>query len=82
MKYIQMIREYFQSAEDVQNMTCGKCNSKILYDKKDIKIHYHTGYECHTVKCPYCKRINIIGYVEQYGFDVNNDIRFYQYKKD
>ena len=69
-----------KNAEDSHKMVCSKCNKVVNYNAKYVKIHYHIGYDCRTVQCTYCKRINIIGYEEQYGFDVNNDKRFYQYK--
>ena len=76
-----MVSMNHKNAEDSRKTVCTKCNKIVKYDVKDIKIHYHTGYDCKTVQCPYCKRVNIIGYDEQYGFNVNKDKRFYQYKR-
>ena len=39
------------------------------------------GYSTKLVKCPECGQINIIGYVEDDGFDVNYDLRFYEYRR-
>lgn len=66
--------------EYVSIVPCRKCKEAFTYTNKDIKIHYHVGYETKTVQCSCCKSFNIIGHRTQYGFDVNNDTRFYKYK--
>ena len=81
MRYSQMIQKRYKSAEDTQKIVCSKCHKIISYGPANVSTHYHLGYDSKTVQCPYCKRFNIIGYTEQYGFDVNKDVRFYTYKK-
>lgn len=70
--------DQLEVAEETQNI-CKRC--KKIINSNDIKTHYHTGYECKTITCEHCKQINIVGYREQYGFDVNKDKRFYTYRR-
>lgn len=37
------------------------------------------GYSTKLTKCPHCGKIIILGYIEDYGLDVNIDERFYRY---
>ena len=65
-------------AEDSsKSMICKKYNRRFTYKPEQVQIHYHIGYDTKTIICPYCERVHILGYREQYGFDVNNDKRFY-----
>ncbi len=38
------------------------------------------GYSTRLTKCPYCGKIIILGYIEDYGLDVNSDSRVYEYR--
>jgi len=55
---------------------------KCRYCKTELEIKWKedcTGYSLKYGECPRCGRIEIIEYIEDFGFDVNNDERFYCY---
>lgn len=65
-------------AEDGTKKTiCRRCKKIITYMDEQVQVHYHIGYDSLTIVCPHCKRVHILGYREQFGFDVNNDKRYY-----
>lgn len=67
-------------AEDRTDKTvCRRCKKIITYTTDNVQTYYHIGYDTQTIVCPYCKRVHILGYREQFGFDVNNDKRYYLY---
>lgn len=73
-----MVLEQQKIAEDVRTFRCRKCKKEVLYTSEQVRTYYHLGYDTKTITCPYCERVTkILDYREQYGFDVNNDERFY-----
>ena len=71
-----------QTLVDGSRITCCKCDG-IIRITPEITMWDESGYGYSTklVKCPECGQINIIGYVEDDGFDVNYDLRFYEYRR-
>lgn len=59
---------------------CKKCKKKYHYNLEDIEYDF-TGYGYITklIRCPYCKKVKIVEYIEDKSLDVNNDKRFYIY---
>lgn len=61
---------------------CGKCDKSHDYGPKDIRWDFNGfGYDTKYVVCPECGRINIIRYYEDKNLDVNNDERYYEYRR-
>lgn len=48
---------------------------KIKYDENGY------GYSTEIAICPECGHIEVVKFIEDYCLDVNNDLRFYEYKK-
>lgn len=48
---------------------------KIKYDENGY------GYSTEIAVCPECGHIEVVKFIEDYCLDVNNDLRFYEYKK-
>jgi hypothetical protein len=62
--------------------TCAKCKETFSFIPEDVFWDEHgSGYSTRLVRCSKCGCINVIGHVEDYGTDVNNDMRFYEYSK-
>ena len=59
-------------------MLCKKCKKKELNLKWDENGF---GYSTILGECPNCGHIEVVEYVEDRCLDVNNDPRFYEYKK-
>lgn len=67
---------------DLNNANCVKCKEDFVFDPEDIFFDERgTGYSTKLVKCPYCGSINIIKYYVDKSLDVNNDARYYNYKR-
>lgn len=65
--------------ESKQNIQCKKCNSSFKYEPDDI-FWDEKGYAYSTklVRCSECGCVNVLGYVEDYGFSkLNTDRRLY-----
>jgi RNase P subunit RPR2 len=76
--------DYKQCEENsVQNYCiCKSCNSYFVFNPDDAKWDEQGyGYSTKLVKCKECGRINVIKYIEDNGLNVNNDMRFYNYKR-
>lgn len=59
--------------------TCIKCKEDFIwFPEEAFWDERGYGYSTKLTKCPYCNCINIIKTIEDYGFNVNNDIRFYK----
>lgn len=64
------------------NKKCKKCESDFSYTSDDVFWDEKgTWYSTKLVKCTECGCINVVKYYDDYGFDVNNDSRFYDYKR-
>ena len=62
--------------------TCSTCDDSFYYTEDDIWFDEHGfGFSTKLVKCPHCGTIKIIKYYEDENLDINNDERFYNYKK-
>lgn len=61
---------------------CKKCKTIFSFTSEDTWWDDHgSGYSTQLVKCNECGCINVVRYVEDYGADVNRDLRFYEYSK-
>lgn len=59
---------------------CPKCDKAHDFSPEDIVWDFDGyGYDTKYVICPECGQANIIRYIEDKNFDVNNDERFYTY---
>lgn len=54
---------------------CPFCGKEIL----ENKIENGYGYIAIVLKCPKCKKIEVLYYEEDGSLDVNNDRQFYEY---
>lgn len=61
---------------------CPTCNESFYYSEEETWFDDKScGYSVKLVKCPHCGGISRIKYYEDSNLDVNNDKRFYEYKK-
>ena len=60
---------------------CQCCDVDFTYKQDDTKWYEFAGYSAKTVICPYCKRTIVVKYLEDISLDVNNDPRYYSYKR-
>lgn len=61
---------------------CPTCNESFYYSEEDVWFDNKScGYSVKLVKCPRCGGISRIKYYEDINLDVNNDERFYNYKR-
>ena len=57
---------------------CGKCDVPTDYTPEDYIWDFNGyGYDTKYVVCPECGRINIVKYIIDGNFDINNDARYY-----
>lgn len=57
---------------------CKSCESEFIYQPEDMWFDDSgLGYSTRLTRCPFCNKIVVLGYIEDYGLDVNNDTRFY-----
>ncbi len=63
---------------------CKKCNESFVYESDDIFWDEKgMGYSAKLTKCKHCGCINVIKYIEDYGFGImNTDYRLYDYSRD
>lgn len=57
--------------------SCGEFNIQpedVWFDEQG------SGYGTKLTRCAHCGKIVILGFIEDYGLDVNNDKRYYEYK--
>lgn len=62
------------------NGRCQSCDSNFIF-KPDEDMWFDEqgyGYSTRLTRCPYCGKIVILGYIHDYGFNVNSDERFYK----
>ena len=59
---------------------CRKCGCN--YKANPIWDFTGYGYDTKCAVCPECGQIRILKYKIDENFDVNNDPRFYEYRKD
>lgn len=65
-----------------QYKECKKCKSIFSYMPEDTWWDEKgSGYSTKLVSCLHCGCINVIKHNEDYGTDVNRDLRFYEYKR-
>ena len=61
---------------------CKKCKSNFSFTSDDVFWDDHgTGYSTKLVRCTNCECINVLKHYLDYGMDVNNDKRFFDYKR-
>ena len=60
------------------NCMCISCGDDFIYNVNDV-IYNESGfgYSTKLVYCPYCKKLNILEYIEDVSMDLNNDFRYY-----
>lgn len=59
---------------------CKKCKKIFSYSPEDTWFDEHgSGYSTKLCRCSECGCINVIKHVEDFGNDVNRDLRFYEY---
>ena len=63
------------------NKKCKKCESDFSYTFDDVWWDYKGYTNTKLVKCPECGCIQAVKYEDSFGLDVNNDRRFYEYKR-
>lgn len=58
---------------------CKKCHESFVYESDDIRWDENGfGYSTKLIRCKHCNCINVIKYVEDYGFSkMNTDRRLY-----
>lgn len=57
---------------------CKSCKSPFEYQPEDMWVDERgLGYSTRLVRCKHCGKIVVLGYIEDYGLDVNADKRFY-----
>ena len=57
---------------------CKSCDSTFKYQPEDMWFDNRGfGYSTRLTRCPFCNKIVVLEYMEDYGLDVNNDKRFY-----
>ena len=62
-----------------KNGYCKSCDSTFEYQPEDMWFDEQgLGYSTRLTRCPHCNKIIVLGYIEDYGLDVNNDKRFYK----
>lgn len=66
--------------EDIKeySKTCMKCSDGFSYTEEDAKWHECSTYSVKVVKCPHCKAVNVLRYIEDSGLHVNTDERYYK----
>lgn len=58
---------------------CKSCASTFEYQPEDMWFDEQgLGYSTKLVRCSCCNKIVVLGYIEDYGLDVNKDERFYK----
>ena len=66
-----------------QKIQCIQCGSVDEYPDENFWWDDHGyGYSTKLVRCKHCNKINIVRYQEDFGLDVNNDMRWYEQKRN
>ena len=60
------------------SMLCNSCKKFIVQPENIWFYEQGYGYSTRLTNCPHCGKLIILGYIEDYGLDVNADERFYQ----
>lgn len=61
---------------------CPTCDDGFYYTEDDVWFDEQScGFSVKLVKCPRCGGISRIKYYEDKNLDVNNDERFYDYRR-
>lgn len=64
------------------NLDCKKCETNFIYYPQDVFFDDKGyGYSTKLVKCPECGCINIIRYMEDRSMKLNDDSRYYDYRR-
>lgn len=64
------------------NMTsCRQCKQIFSYEESETIWFEWKLYSEKTIACPHCKHVNTLKYEDQSGLDVNQDTRFYDYRR-
>lgn len=65
------------------NLDCKKCKSNFIYHQQEVFFDDKGfGYSTKLVKCPECGCINVIQYIEDRAIKLNNDSRYYDYRRE
>lgn len=66
----------------LKTIECSSCHEEYMYDSTEVFYDDHGyGYSTKLVKCKYCGKINIIRYFDDRAMKLNNDSRFYNYRR-
>lgn len=67
-----------------EELKCGSCHKTFLYNKEtDVQFDDHGyGYSTKLVKCKCCGKFNIVRYYQDRAMKLNNDSRFYNYRRN
>jgi len=57
---------------------CEKCHDNFVYFPDETSWDENAGYSTKLVKCPSCGCVNVIKYINDFGLNVNKDIRYYE----
>ena len=62
---------------------CKKCKESFIFEPDECWWDEHGfGYSTKLVKCKHCGCINVVKYIEDYGFSMmNTDPRLYDYRR-
>lgn len=66
----------------LKTMECSSCHKEYIYDDSEVFYDdYGYGYSTKLVTCKCCGKINIVRYYEDRAMKLNNDSRFYDYRR-
>lgn len=60
---------------------CRQCGSVFSYEESDAIWVEWRFYSEKTIICPHCKIVNVLKHEDQLGLNVNQDKRFYDYRR-
>lgn len=60
---------------------CRQCGEVFSYEESDTIWFEWKFYSEKTISCPHCKFVNVLKYEDQLGLNVNEDKRFYDYRR-
>lgn len=57
---------------------CSSCGEEFEVQPENVRFDEQGyGYSTRITKCPNCGKVVVMGYIEDYGLDINSDKRFY-----
>ena len=71
-----------EQRQQMKQMSCGICNEIFDYEESETFTDDHGfGYSTKLVECNCCGRINVIRYFHDRSMKLNNDSRYYDYRR-